>query len=235
MGVSGWSMSKANRVAVARGLPLILLSLPLLALATAQEGDILIMKGKKYSIQSEPLRAYIRENPNKLPESEVVSTSNWRGYLATWEVKDEQLFLVDVTILRPVKSQDGGFSTEPRSVMASLFPDQKEVPAVWFTGHVIAIDGELVHYVHMGYASMYAKYIILRVEEGRVTRTWNANTAAFAIFRNSQFNAFKKTDEFRDGLARCMKEGGRSEKECEESLRQFSSEWYLSMIFDKPR
>ena len=85
-------------------------------------------------------------------------------------------------------------STEIRSVMAKMFPDQNEVLADWFTGNIIIPDGELVSYVHMAYASTYSKYIILQVKNGAITRNWTAESAEFIKFRDAQFAAFKKTD-----------------------------------------
>src|SRR3954452_9909483 len=60
----------------------------ILVFATAQQGDVLRLNGKKYFIYTNPLKLYLQENPGKLPKSEVISTGLWRGYIATWEVKD---------------------------------------------------------------------------------------------------------------------------------------------------
>jgi hypothetical protein len=214
------------------------MSFPLFVFATAQRGDILVLKGKKYSIYTNPLRAFLDKNPGKLPKSNIVSTSNWRGYVATWEVKDDRFVLTDVGILQSVnKPGEAGLSTELRSVMPEMFPGQKEVVAEWFVGHVIIPDGKLINYVHMGYASTYEKYIILTVKNGVVIRNWTADTAAFVRFRDAQFAAYKKTDEYRaalDQAAKESKENGMSPKQEEEFLREFYSETYMTMIFDEP-
>ena len=202
--------------------------------ATAQEGDILLLDGKKYFIYTNPLAPFLQKNPGKLPRPEVTSSSNWRGYIATWAVKNDRLVLVDVEMKHAVtKPGEQGFSTEPRSVMSEMFPGQKDVLADWFSGHVVIPDGELVHYVHMGYASIYEKYILLRVENGVVTRKWKADTAGFIKFRDAQFSAYKKTEEYRQALERANKEGSMSSEQNEEFLREFYSERYMSMIFDE--
>ncbi len=116
---------------------------PLFVLATAQQGDVLLLNGKKYSTYTNPLRPYLAKNPGKLPKSEIVSSSNWRGYVATWEVRDTDSCITDVTILHSVsKTREAGFSTEPHSVMQEMFPANREVVAEWFTGHVIVPDGD---------------------------------------------------------------------------------------------
>jgi len=98
---------------------------------------------------------------------------------------------------------------------------------------------KLVRYVHMGYASIYKKYIILRVEHGMVTRNRRADAAGFVRFRNAQFASFKKTEKYREALADAAKEGtkngGESAVQTEEFLRELYSERYMSMILEDGR
>jgi hypothetical protein len=213
-----------------------ILALVSLAFATAQQGDILFLDGKKYSIYTNPLEPFLRNNPDRMPKSNIVSSALWRGYVATWRVKNERLVLVDVGILKDVsKPGEKGLSTEIVSVMDKVFPGEKDVVANWFSGHIIIPDGKLVNYVHMGYASTYEKYILLRVEQGVVTRTWTADAPSFVKFRDAQFAAFKKTEEYRKALAETAKEGGMDARQNEEFLREFYSERYMSMIFENPQ
>jgi hypothetical protein len=219
-------------------LLVVLMLSPLIAFSTAQRGDILVLKGKKYSIFTNPLRPFLDRNPGRLPESNIISTSNWRGYVATWEVKNDRLVLTDVGMLQSVgKPNEVSPSTEIRSVMAKMFPDQNEVLADWFTGNIIIPDGELVSYVHMGYASTYSKYIILQIKNGVITRNWTSENAEFIKFRDAQFAAFKKTDRYRNAMDKMnneQKKGeGRNSKQNEDFLREFYSEEYMSTILDE--
>ena len=94
-------------------------------------------------------------------------------------------------------------------------PGQKEALPDWFTGHVIIPDDKLVNYIHMGYASTYEKYIILKVEKGVVTRKSAIDNAGFVTFRDAQFAAYKKTEEYRSVIAQRAEEdqkGGRAER-----------------------
>jgi hypothetical protein len=208
----------------------------ILVFATAQQGDMLLLDGKKYSIYTNPLAPYLETNPGKLPKSDVSSTALWRGYVATWEVKDDHLLLVDVAILKSVSEQNHkGVSTELSSVMSKMFPGGKAVPANWFSGHIIVPNGKLVQYIHMGYASTYENYIVLRIEKGAVRRKWDTDAEGFIKFRESQFASYKNTDEYRKALAESKKEGSMSPEQNEEFLREFYSERYMSMIFEKSR
>lgn len=212
----------------------ILLASAVLISATAQQGDILLLDGKQYFIYTNPLEPYLSKNPEKLPKADAYSSANWRGYVATWQIKDNSLSFTDVQVLRRASNPDKAADpVELRSVMNEMFPGQKEVLANWFSGHVIVPNGELAHYVHMGYASTYTKYILLRVENGQVSRKWEADTAEFMKFRDTQFAAYKKTDEYKKALAETNKQSRSFQNE--EFLREFYSEKYMSMIFDEPK
>lgn len=225
--------SRANTI-VSRLVPLTFL------LATAQAGDILVLNGKKVSIFTNPLEPFLQQNPRALPKSKIESTGNWRGYVATWQVKDNLFMLKNIEILdaNTERGQNESFlsSIKLRSVMSTVFPGQMEVLAEWFTGHVIIPEGELVNYVHMGYASTYEKYIILRVEKGIVTRWSAVDDAGFVRFRNAQFDEFKRTEEYRRALSEMdgTLRGNRSmsAEQKEEFLREFYSGRYTSLIFD---
>jgi len=208
--------------------------------ATAQSGDWLLLNGKKLSIQTNPLEPFLQQNPEARPRSGFVSTGNWRGYTATWQVKDQRLMLIDIETVDSITETDYGktFKGELRSVMSTVFPGRKDVFADWFTGYVVIPDGELVEYVHMGYASTYEKYLILRLEKGIVTRRWNVDNAGFLRFRDAQFENFKRTEEYRRALSelfeRTPSENRRtwSAEETEEFLRTFYSGQYTAQIFD---
>lgn len=199
--------------------------------ATAQEGDILILDGKRYFIQTNPLRPYLQQHPDAVPQSDIISTSCWRGYVATWEVKDSELHLRDVTILRSGKDKS---RSEKMSVIFSMFGGQTSVRASWYTGNVIIPDGKLMRYVHMGYASTYERYIVLRVEQGRVTSQQKYGREAFEAFRKSQFDAFKETDAYRKAYEELAndKDGSSMKPEhIEEFIFEFYSEQYLATVY----
>lgn len=209
-------------------------------IATAQSGDWLLLNGKKVSIQTNPLEPFLDQNPEARPRSGFVSTANWRGYNATWQVKDQRLMLIDIETVDDITKSDYGksFKVELRSVMSTVFPGRKDVFADWFTGHVVIPDGELVEYVHMGYASTYEKYLILRLEKGIVTRRWTVDNAGFLRFRDAQFEKFKRTEEYQRALSKLFertpseKRRTWSAEEAEEFLRTFYSGEYTARIFD---
>ncbi len=203
------------------------------AFATAQEGDKLRYKGEEYSIQTNPLAALIKENPDLIPRAEVMSSSLWRGYVATWSVEDGQLFLVDVEQLRAVWM---GLKpdAEYRSVMGSVFPRQSRVLAIWFTGNLILPRGKLEEYVHMGYASTFESYVVLTVREGVVDEEREMSRENFETFRKQQFEAFKKTERYARML-QFHRDRGDSVESAEEFIFVFAGEEYMTaLVEDEP-
>ena len=66
--------------------------------ATAQESDQLIYNGKMYSLSSNPLESYFEKYPDKRPRPEVMTSSLWRGYVATFEIRDSMLYVKDISV-----------------------------------------------------------------------------------------------------------------------------------------
>ena len=80
----------------------------------------------------------------------VDSSACWRRYRATWEIIDDRLYLMHV---------DGHFE---RLGALPLHAD-------WFTGVLVVPSGKRLHYVHMGFESVYERELQFTVEHGRVT------------------------------------------------------------------
>lgn len=133
------------------------------ACATAQMPDLLIYEGKTVGIFSNPLESYFDKNhprPNEL--FEVSCTASWRGYLATWEIKDGFLYLL--------KLAEGGCDEKAAEIpLAKVLPNQKPpIKATWFSGVLTIPQGEQLEYVHMGYGSIYEKELHLTIKDGKL-------------------------------------------------------------------
>ena len=93
----------------------------------------------------------------------ATTTACWRGYVATWEIRDDLLHLV---------SLEGTVEAEQRVVPITLeeaFPWAGEtIPATWFSGEVRCPEGRLREYVHQGFASLYERERVLYFQKGRL-------------------------------------------------------------------
>lgn len=133
---------------------------------TAQFSESLLYEGKRLSMQSQPLASYLESMPNP-PTFQEVCTACWRGYVGTWEIINDHLYLVDLE----AHWQDG----EPVS-LEQLFPDCdgaaiQKVFAHWYSGTLRCARGKLLDYVHMGYDSTYERSLLLSFDCGVLVKT----------------------------------------------------------------
>lgn len=158
----------------------------------------------------------------------MISSANWRGYTASWEIADGQLVLRDVTLL--VAAGDSG-DYAPKSILGDLFPSTAApVVADWYSGALIVPDGEITHYVHMGYGSSYERYQVLRVAAGRVVEHLKLSAGEFERYKADKFEAFTRTGEYREALEQLREESDElGEDQLRDFMMSFYAERYLSL------
>lgn len=198
------------------------------AFATAQIPDIIIYDGKEYSLNSNPLESFFKMYPDKRPKREVISTALWRGYVATFEFKDKQLFLKDIEIKYRDTTEKGEVDYKWRSAMDEVFPNQEKIKIDWMTGLLVIPHGKLVNYVHMGYGSTYEKYILLEIENGDLKKEKRFDYNEYEKFKEKQFQAFKQTEEYKKMKADLQSDGS-SDEFVDSFLKSFVTE-YTSKI-----
>ncbi len=207
------------------------LGLSLLAInshATAQQPDILIYMEKKHSIYTNPLEVYFKTYPDKRPKTSIISTGNWRGYVATFEIIDSTLFLRDIEVV----GGDGKNGLRTRSAMDEVFPGQKAIALEWFNGLLTLPYGQLIHYVHMGYSSAYENYTILEIRHGTLTKTKDFKHEDYIRFKDRQFKLFKKTDDYKKTLF-ILKEKLKSPDEQIESFIKTHETEYMTYFIEE--
>jgi len=197
-----------------------------IAAATAQAPDKIVLNGKEYSLNTNPLSPYLQEMKWKAPEEAVISSANWRAYIATWEITDNKLILKDVTI----RVQSGERDTVKKSILREIFPSDETVVATWFSGALIIPDGERTQYVHMGYGSMYSHYQIARVSKGNVTELVSLNGEEFSDYKDKKFLIFKGTDEYKKARVELLKDGSdMTPAQLDDFMKSFYAEEYLAL------
>ena len=122
---------------------------------TIQAGDILTYRGEKTTIATEPLKSYLEIHSDV--GFILKSTGLVRGYIGTWEIKNNQLYLISLL----------GFVENNKKVdLNYLFPNKMEVFASWYSGDIRIPEGELLKKINLGYASIFEKDRILSFKEG---------------------------------------------------------------------
>ena len=175
------------------------------SIVTAQYPDKITFKGTEYNLNSNPLEPYFEKFPDKRPQGGIMSTALWRGYVAYFEIIDEQLFLTDIKIEVSDEDSKDDYETKWISTFKQVFPDKEKVKIDWYTGILILPHGKMVEYVHMGYASTYSKYWLLEIENGDLNEARKYKNKEFVRFKKRQFEQFKKTDEYKKLYAELKK------------------------------
>ncbi|MEZ4884389.1 MAG: hypothetical protein R3E32_06575 [Chitinophagales bacterium] len=144
--------------------------------ATGQVPDYMIYKGDTVAIFSNPLEQYFEQ----IGKRELIdfvgcgSTACWRGYKAIWELKNDSLFLRQITSCH----KDCGLEIKNADLKKMFGTDA--VFANWFTGKIVIPQGNQIQYIHMGYASIYRELHIsfkngLQINERTVSNEKIAN------------------------------------------------------------
>jgi hypothetical protein len=206
------------------GLTLSLLTVD--SYATAQEPDILIYGAKKYYLYTNPLDSYFKKFPDKKPKTTIVSTANWRGYIATFEIIDNTLFLRDIEI----EVDDDKNGLRNKSVMDEVFPGEKIVALEWFNGLLTVPYGQLLKYVHMGYSSAYENYMILEIRLGNLTKTKDFKYEDYIKFKDKQFELFKQTDDYKKTLSILRGKSQLSDEQLEHFMKISGTDYLTHFI-----
>lgn len=210
---------------------LLMLFLSIDVFATAQMSDKIIYKGKVYMLHSNPMEAYFEKNPEKQPRGGIVSSALWRGYVATFEVRNDMLYLKDIEIMYRDTIDKENFNSKWRSAFKEVVPDGKELAIDWMTGLLVLPQGKIVNYVHMGYASTYENYTVLEVDKGIVKREISFDYKAYDEFRDKQYRAFKMTEEYKKTKADLMQDGN-SEEFIDSFLREYIIKYTSRILTD---
>ncbi len=126
---------------------------------TAQIGEKLIYDGRKVSMCTEPLSDYFAFGGHRA-EFEFTCTALWRGYVGTWEIVNERLYLVGLT---------GTLKDGRDATLETVFPGYSDrVFAHWYSGTLRIPEGKQLEYVHSGYDSTYERDRFLKIENGVV-------------------------------------------------------------------
>jgi hypothetical protein len=134
--------------------------------ATAQFGDLLIISKDTFEINSNPLEGYFDKKGTRTINGEEMQgscTVLWRGYVATWKLQNDSLFLVRI--------QKDYCGKNPIDLDVKKEFGTSNVFANWVNYTIIQPKGQLIQYVHMGYMSIYEQEVYYKFENGKIKNT----------------------------------------------------------------
>ena len=127
---------------------------------TAQFSELLLLEGKQQALCSYPLASYFALGGESVA-FQASSTALSRGYVGTWEIHDQRLYLTRL---------QGSLQDESPVSLETVFPGYPQrVFAHWFSGTLRLPQGQLLHYVHGGFGSCYEQDLLIDVTRGVVT------------------------------------------------------------------
>ena len=129
---------------------------------TAQTPEKLIYQGEQLALCTEPLARFPGISPVQ-PPYEYPSRALWRGYIGTWAIEADRLYL---KALQRWKHVDGQTVVVGIEDMFQNFTSG--VFAHWYTGQLRCARGALLKYVHGGYLSTYEEDLFIGVKRGVV-------------------------------------------------------------------
>ncbi|MCP5162186.1 MAG: hypothetical protein H6999_00550 [Hahellaceae bacterium] len=192
--------------------------------ATAQATESLIYEGEAMATLSNPLEAYFndaRPKPRKILKA--TCSAIWRGYLATWEVKGQTLYLNKIA----KGSCSGNGADIP---LAKIFPGKTSpLKAAWFSGVLIIPEGEMVRYRHDEYESTYEHYRLVMVSSGKVGKVQRLDLDAFQKLRSERFVRYQSTEAYRQRFDKLRASGRYSKSEAEQRLYKTDMAYYLAV------
>jgi len=124
----------------------------------AQVSETIIIEDEEFSLLAEPLAPLLEEK-----EVEFTTTSNdcLRGYIGTWELKDDALHLI------AFNRNLGDRIIE----LKDLFNKEPSLPikATWFSGELkIPIDKSILLYSYGGHSPSVSDELIIKIDKGNV-------------------------------------------------------------------
>jgi hypothetical protein len=127
---------------------------------TAQISEKLLFEDEKHAMCTNPLGDYAALG-GELPRFASNCTALWRGYVGTWEIIGDRLYLIELS---------GELESAQEANLETVFPGYGErVFAHWYSGTIRLPQGKMLEYIHMGYGSTYERDLLLEFKKGVLT------------------------------------------------------------------
>jgi len=138
---------------------------------TAQLPDKITIADVEQNLHTNPLEVYWNLRKKKRPDF-CAKRDCLRGYVARWEIADQQLWLNHID--GQIKKSINLFGS--KIVDCSLhdfFPraNPGKIKAVWFSGKLRIPLGKMIYFNDSGYDSRFERDLILTIVEGTLIRS----------------------------------------------------------------
>lgn len=165
--------------------------------ATAQVPDYLIIDKDTLRIQSNPLEEYFKIHPMPGNLTTMVSSANWRGYIAYFKFLNGKLVVENIYRESYKESSNGETDFFLTSIYKDVFGTKSNFECDFYSGLLICASGNIVEYVHMGYSSLYENYNLIEIKNGINIKSKKFTAKEFQKFKIDYFKYYKRTEEYK--------------------------------------
>ena len=143
--------------------------------ATGLSGDVIYLQGEEWVLLDKPINRdsiLFHRLMEFLPDNHCITTANWEGYTAYWEVQQSHLYLhhLEVCVYDKQKKEEYSLTYQPDQLKKVFQPyyQNGKICARWFNGELRAGKGELVRYVHSGFDRNLETEQVMVLQHGRI-------------------------------------------------------------------
>ena len=154
---------------------------------TDQILESIIIDGKKYPFDGQPFDPYLEVRDDIIFHS--LQTSLYRGYVGTWEIYRDHLYLIEISGDMITNENDGHRLMKPykdSSNVEYLFSKRSPIMAGWFTGRLRIDLGYEHKNFDTGYCSKLEKERTIEIAHGVVVESHEVDHGT----------TYRKLDEF---------------------------------------
>ncbi|ESU20185.1 hypothetical protein FEDK69T_30360 [Flavobacterium enshiense DK69] len=148
---------------------------------TKQVSEIIKYIDREYLLKGYLLEEYFKNNPEKKPEGEI-ETSLWRGYFADYEIINNELFVLNLTIIK-----NGKYT----SAIKDVFPDSRKM--TWFNGLILIDENEYANNKNLNNETSFK---LFEIKNGNISKIKTLNLDELREFKFLQLEMFKLTSEY---------------------------------------
>lgn len=152
--------------------------------------DRIQINGNEYDYRFHHLEQYFNYYPDKRIVQNKDSTIVNRGYIAFYEILDDELYL------RDIKVESSKDSINFVSVREKFSPSTEErIPLRWVNG-VVQIGLGIDDFKNDSLRPLNNNNLIFEIQRGKIKRKLQFNKEEMRIFKNFQWNKFRTTNEY---------------------------------------
>jgi hypothetical protein len=161
---------------------------------TAQIPDRLSHRGENRSLFMLPLESYLAIGNNRAILANIHRhTACFRGYSAAWSIREGKLYFVGIS-----GYWNANLEMTPKKrflplgqelTLQHLFPNaEKSIFADWFSGQLRCPMGKMLRRVHMDFASLYERDLLIEIKNGNVISESEKNNLVSMVIDENEID-----------------------------------------------